>query len=409
MRVTAWAALACLIVPMVCVGSVTPARAESTDPCDSSSRWVSAEPAAFEQLGVRNAWKLSDGAVRVAVVDSGVNSDNPHLRSRVDKGTAVFGSGDGTTDSYGTGTAIASQIAAAKVEGSGLEGVAPKARIVPVRVFESTQNDATVPNADRIAKGIEWASSQHGVKIIVVGQATLTDSAALRSAVSKATKAGALVVAAAGDASLRTDNQQTGPLLTYPAAYPEVLGVTAVDTQGAATAATLAGAQVSLAAPGMNVLAAQGNGDCVLSSSQPTSVLATGYAGAIAALVAAAHPKESPADWRYRLLATALRPTPQTRNNTTGWGIIAAYPAINFVNDGTRPGPPNPRFPKSSSPTNSPTPLPAPPAGEPIRTQLIAGVLGFGAVAVVAAGLLIGHTARRGRRPFAPGERPTPH
>lgn len=404
MRGAAWAALTSLVVPMVCIGPATTARAESANPCESSSRWVAAEPSAFGQLGIRNAWKLSDGAVRVAVVDSGVNDDNPHLRGRIVKGTAVFGSGDGTTDSYGTGTAIASQIAAAKVDGSGLEGVAPEARIVPVRAYESLQSETGAPNADRIAKGIAWASSQQGVKVIVVGQATLTDSAALRSAVAKATKAGALVVAAAGDSSLRTDNKQTGPLLTYPAAYPEVIGVTAVDAQGQATAATLAGAQVSLAAPGMNVLAAQGNGDCVLSGSQPTSALATGYVGAIAALVAAAHPKETPADWRYRLLATALRPTPQTRSNATGWGIVAAYPAINFVNDGTRPGPPNPRFPDSSSPTATPTPLPAPPDGEQDRTQLIAGVLGFAAIAVVAAGLLIGQAVRRRRSSTAPDD-----
>lgn len=394
MKGLTWAVLACLIVPLVLAGPTVPAHAETDDPCDTGGRWVATEPSAFQQLGVRNAWTLSDGHVRVAVLDSGVIADNPHLRGRLEKGLSVLGSGGATTDVYGSGTAIASQIAAAPVDGSGLEGVAPKARIVPVRIFESTANGSATPTADRIAKGIAWASSQD-VKIIVVGQATLTDSPALRSAVAKATKAGALVVAAAGDASLRTNDQQIGPVPTYPGAYPEVLGVTAVDPQGNATAASLTGPGVDLAAPGMSVLAAHGNGDCVMSGSQPATALAAGYAGGLAALVAAAHPKETPAEWQYRLLATALRPTPDTRSNATGWGIIAAYPAINFVNDGTRPGPHNPRFPKPESTPAPPTPLPEPPAQDVLPTSLIVTALGFGAVAIVAGGLLVGRLVPR--------------
>lgn len=408
MKASAWAALLCLMVPLVWAAPSVPAHAESDDPCDTGSRWVAAEPSAFQQLGVRHAWTLSDGRVRVAVVDSGVNADNPHLRGRLERGTAVFGSGGATTDVYGSGTAIASQIAAAPVEGSGLEGVAPKAQIIPVRVFESTANGSVTPTADRLAKGIEWASSQ-GVKVIVVGQATLTDSAALRSAVAKATKAGALVVAAAGDASLRSNDQQTGPVPTYPGAYPEVLGVTAVDSQGNATAASLAGPGVDLAAPGMSVLAAHGKGDCVMSASQPSTALAAGYAGGLAALVAAAHPKETPAQWQYRLLATALRPTPATRNNATGWGIIAAYPAINFVNDGTRPGPDNPQFPKSRATPAPPTPLPEPPSQAALPTSLIVTALGLGAVAVVAGGLLVGRLAPRRRGTSSHPGGPSPH
>lgn len=396
MKTPTWLAALCLMVTAAWAGPAVPAHAETDDPCDTSSRWIATEPAAFQQLGVRSAWTMSDGRVRVAVVDSGVAADNPHLKGRLDQGTSVIGAGGATTDVYGSGTAIASQIAAAHVEGSGLEGVAPKATIVPVRVFESTANGSATPTADRLAKGIAWASSQ-GVKIIVVGQATLTDSAALRSAVSKATKAGALVVAAAGDASLRTNDQQTGPVPTYPGAYPDVLGVTAVDAQGNATAASLTGPGVDLAAPGMSVLAAHGKGDCVMSASQPSTALAAGYAGGLAALVAAAHPKETPAQWQYRLLATALRPTPATRNSATGWGIIAAYPAINFVNDGTRPGPDNPQFPRSESTPAPPTPLPEPPSAAALPTALIVAALGLGAVAVVAGGLLVGRLLPRNR------------
>ena len=61
----------------------------------------------------------------------------------------------------------------------------------------------------------------------------------------------------------------------------------------------------------MNVLTTfMGAGDCVFSGDKPSTSYAAGYVGGVAALVAAAHPDETPADWTYRLTVTALRTTP---------------------------------------------------------------------------------------------------
>lgn len=115
----------------------SPAHAEGTACEPDVNRYVAEEPAAFGQLGIAKAWTLTRGrGIRVAVVDSGVASANAHLSEAVDPGNDLTGSGDGRVDIYGHGTAIAGQIAARSVTGSGLLGVAPEARIVPVRVYE---------------------------------------------------------------------------------------------------------------------------------------------------------------------------------------------------------------------------------------------------------------------------------
>ena len=367
------------------IALVGPASAEAEPlgaECSSGAGTLIAQPpVALGQLGITSAWRLSQGeGVRVAIVDSGVDAANPHLEQAVDPGIDLVAGGDGSTDTFGHGTAVAAVIAARQVPGSGLVGVAPAARIVPVRVYASDDRDAG-PTAARTAAGIEWASQQPGVKVIVVPLTTESDEVVLRDAVNAATARGVLVVAAAGNA---TGSQ--APTVQFPAGYPEALSVTALDLSGQAP---VGGVHVEVAAPGQQVLAVAGLSDCVLAADQPSTSYASGYAGGVAALVAAAYPDESPADWQYRLLATALRPNAGERSVTVGWGLLAPYDALNFVNDGGRAGPANPHFPApvAEAPPGMARPAPTPDHAAEIRLAL--GALTGGAVASVVGGLLV--------------------
>lgn len=325
--------------------SYTPASYAEDQACTPGiTQYVNQPPSALTQVGFQEAWKLSDGGVLVAIVDSGVDASNAHLSQAVVPGVDLVGPGDGRVDTFGHGTAVAAQIAARPVEGSGLVGMAPQAQILPIRVYADVSNEAVrdgkAPEAVRTAEGIRIAADR-GARIIVVPQSTPSDAPALRAAVDHATASGALVVASAGNVTPEEDAN----LVRFPAAYPSVLSVTAVDPAGLPSPAVSRGVHVEIAAPGSQVLTAfLGWGDCVFAANAPSTSYATGYAGAAAALVAAAHPEESPADWEYRLLATALRPSLEARDIATGWGIIAPYDAINFINDGSMPGPSNPRF-----------------------------------------------------------------
>ncbi len=380
---------------------------------------VPAAPMVITQIGIEQAWTVSTGqGIVVAVVDSGVEATNPHLTHALVDGVDLTGTGEPTTDVDGLGTAVAGVISGRTVPGSGLKGLSHDAGIMPVKVLTDTSDWAveagTGPRVDRTAEGIVWAAD-HGANIIVVPRALTEGSTELAASVEHATASGALVVASTGDWPLQepagstasaqstadaigaagtNDAQPQQAAARYPAAYEGVLGVTALDSTGAVSDAVLHGDDVDIAVPAQSVLTAfLGDGDCVVSQQAASSALATGYGGAAAALVAAAHRTESPADWEYRLTVTALRTSPAERNPATGWGLVAPYAAIEFINDGTALGPANPRGFQTR-------PIPAavlatPPSTDPAparRRQLAAGI---GAVGTTA--LLVAMVASKGR------------
>lgn len=316
-------------------------------------------PPALALLGAEEANRVATGkGIVVAVVDSGIDAANPHLAGVVIGGVDLVGDGeraDGLSDTTGHGTAIAGQIAAQPVAGSGVVGLAPDARLLSVRVFRSDQQQdkdkGFGPTPQRIADGIHWAAD-NGADIINVSMSQTNDSPDLRAAVEHAAAVGALVVASGGNRASDPDAKDGA---RYPAAYEQVLGVSAADASGRANDASIHGPQVGVTAPGMNVLsAALGGGDCVFASDAPASSFATGYASAAAALVAEAHPEDPPAGWAYRLTATALRDDADRRDDINGWGFIQPFAAIELLPDETTRGPVSPYFDTTESAARPP-------------------------------------------------------
>lgn len=319
-----------------------------------------ATPSALGRLDYKQAWKLATGkGIIVAVVDSGVDVRNAHLGDAVLPGTDIVapdGGADGRTDSVGHGTAVAGEIAARIVPGSGVVGLAKDAQILPVQVYDTLAEHAedAAPGADSaaagtklnngaIAAGIRYAAA-HGAVVINVSLSSPIDDWDLQSAVIDATAGGALVVASAGNRGTATDTTDSP---RYPAAYDEVLSVTAVDDQNKGTASSIHGAHVGVAAPGTNVLTSwYDKGDCMLAPTVEgaSSSWATAYASAAAALVAQRFPHETPKQWKYRLEVTASRPLLEERDDLVGWGVIRPYEALSFVDDGTAYGLDSPVF-----------------------------------------------------------------
>lgn len=367
-----------------------PAMAADTSlPCSppASGTYIDQEPAIFGQLGIPAAQALNSGkGVVVAVVDSGVNRGNPHLSGALVAGYDLTNKSadSAAADTYGHGTMVAALIAARPVKGSGLLGIAPQAKIMPVRIYHDFDagTNADIPVA-ATAAGINWAAD-HGATIIVVPQSAAAPNDSLRDAVRQATDKGALVVASAGNAA--DANQQQGESLDsdrYPASYDEVLSVTAVNAQGVYVAgSTFTNSHVDIAVPAQNVLTAKGKQDCYAATDSVSTSYAAGYAAGVAALVAAAHPHETPAQWVSRLTSTASRPPGEAggEREQTGAGVIAPYAAINAV---------SPRNPRPTPPPAPSIPVPVPP---PDRTPALrAGVtVVVGATAVIFLGLMLG-------------------
>ncbi|MCL2455872.1 MAG: S8 family serine peptidase, partial [Micrococcales bacterium] len=346
------------------LGGIGPGGVDAlvTNECtDNGGGFIATRPEPLAMLQPTLAWEITKGqGVIVAVVDSGVDATNPQLRD------AIYPAGvdllpedglgnNGYSDVSGHGTRVAGIIAAREVEGSGVIGLAPEARILPVRVNQSNDDQALREGFGldrdlglaRVAQGIRDAADR-GATIINVSISFPADrDDLLRDAVAYATERGALVVASAGNrTTARTDDGKPAPdEPRYPAAYPQALAVTAVDIWGSPTDAAIHGPHVEVAAPGQHVATTEAGGkNCLFDTSdgQASSSWSTAYVSAAAALVAAAHRDETPEHWAYRLMATAIRPDPDHRDDLVGWGIVQPYDAIALVPGADVRGPDSP-------------------------------------------------------------------
>ncbi len=227
-------------------------------------------------LGPDRTGPLSQGAgQRVAVLSTGVDAHQQQLAGRVEGGADTADGGQPAgTDCAGAGTQVAGVIAAAKRPDAGFAGLAPAARIMPIRVL-SGQGGSTVDAAD-LAAGIQAALSA-GATVICAPVAVYDASDALRGAVTEALAAGVPVVAAAGDGGSR------GNPAPYPAAYPGVIAVTALDPAGYVVPDAGSGDFVTLGAPGRAVDTLQAGGGLI--AVDGTGVAAGAVAGTVALLL----------------------------------------------------------------------------------------------------------------------------
>jgi subtilisin family serine protease len=141
----------------------------------------------------------------------------------------------------------------------------------------------------------------------------------LRNMLAKAHGRGIVLIAAVGNAGPRSP-----PL--YPAADPNVIGVTATDASDQLLPQANRGPQVAVAAPGVEILAPAPDGGYQITSG--TSVAAA-HASGVAALLLARKPNLKPDDVRRALMQTA-QAVPGKRHDT-GAGVIDALGAINSL------------------------------------------------------------------------------
>lgn len=256
--------------------------------------------------------------ITVAVADSGVQSSWPELRGIVLSGTDYHG-GDGRTDhsrqidgdDRGHGSAMAINIAGQGGGTSGLVGVAPGAKILPI-VRQQDDGD--------VARNIRWAVD-HGAKVINMsyyedGDCSVDDQAAVRYAIDH----DAIVVTGPGNNG--THSQRS---LTRPSNCLGVLSVAALDNQLRAWARSNQGPFVGLAAPGAHILSVDLTGDTGWTNGTSDSAALT--SGAIA-LVWSKFPQLTNRQVLARILATARDLGAPGKDDVYGYGAVRPYQAI---------------------------------------------------------------------------------
>ncbi|MER7680222.1 type VII secretion-associated serine protease mycosin [Streptomyces sp. NPDC096934] len=293
---------------------------------------IRAQQWALDALHTQQAWRTTKGGgITVAVLDTGVDDQHPDLVGNVLPGKDMvgFGAHRGERAWARHGTAMAGIIAGhghGAGHGDGVLGVAPEAKILPVRVIledgDSSRTRARSTRGNALAEGIRWAAD-HGADVINLSLGDDSKSAhpepAEDAAVQYALKKGAVVVASAGNGGEKGDH------ISYPAAYPGVIAAAAVDRYGTHASFSTRRWYATVSAPGVDVVIA--DPDDRYYEGWGTSAASAFVSGAVA-LVKAARPGLSPAQIKTLLEDTARNAPDGGRDDSRGFGFIDPVAAI---------------------------------------------------------------------------------
>lgn len=199
-------------------------------------------PWGIERIGAPKAWQIAtEEKVKVAVLDTGLDAGHPDLAANVQGRKNVKFPGWQAGDGSGHGTHVAGTIAAINNK-FGVVGVAPQAEIYGVKIFNRMGNGYI----SDIVAGLDWAL-QNKMQVVNMSFGTTRPSKAMEEAVGKCVQAGMVLVAAAG-------NEGKENSVMYPARYPGVIAVSAVDQQDKLASFSSWGPEVTVAAPGVDIL-----------------------------------------------------------------------------------------------------------------------------------------------------------
>jgi len=207
----------------------------------------------MRMIDAERTWGIQkgDGSVAVAVLDTGVAyEDFGPFRKAPDWGNTVFLPGfdfangdDHPNDDEGHGTHVASTIAEEANNSEGVAGLAFECAIMPVKVLDTAGEGSFFD----VAEGVDYAinftqNGQKPVKVINLSLGGPGESRALREAIERAVAAGVTVVASSGN-----DDASS---VDFPAAFPSVIAVGAVDQRKVRARYSNYGSALDLVAPG---------------------------------------------------------------------------------------------------------------------------------------------------------------
>lgn len=311
------------------------------------------EQYALQRVQAEAAWEVETGkdTVVIAIVDTGVDTNHPDLRPQLVPGWNAIGHNTNVSDDHGHGTHCAGIAAAAGDDNTGIVGLAPHTRIMPVKVMDASGRGSSLA----IAEGIRWAADQ-GAQVISLSLGTTMGSSVIRDALVYAVGKGASVVAAMGN--------DGGNIRSYPAAYASeiegVIAVGATDNNDARAYFSNYGTWITVTAPGQGILSTLPRYSTPLSSNTSGygplngTSMATPYVAGLAGLLKSQQPQRSPADIQAAIIQGAEDLGSSGFDPQFGHGRINAARSLGL-----------------NLPVSSPTPTPVPsgtPGPQPTAT-----------------------------------------
>jgi len=286
----------------------------------ASPQPVETLPWGVDRIEAEKVWPLGNTAdpVKVGVLDTGISNKHPDLVANAKGGVNTINPLKSWNDDNGHGSHVAGIIAALDND-IGVIGVGPAADLYAIKVLGANGSGYL----SDVIEGIDWAVT-NGMQVINMSLGTSSDIQSFHEAVAAAKNAGIVVVAAAGN---------SGGAVSFPAAYPEVIAVSATDENNNLASWSSRGPEVDLAAPGVNIYSTyKGTSYATLSG---TSMAAPHVAGTAALVLntpvgeydANANGKWDPDEVQKKLQDRASDLGPAGFDPSYGWGLVNAFAA----------------------------------------------------------------------------------
>jgi len=259
----------------------------------------------LQTIGAPTAWNTSIGTgVTVAILDSGVDSTHPDLQGQLVPGWNFYDNNSNTSDVYGHGTLVAGVVGAIGNNGMGVAGVAWGARIMPVRVTDTSG----IGSLSMFSNGLTYAAD-HGARVANLSF-PVQSSSSTQTAAQYFMNKGGLVFNSAGN---------YGTLDTTPASSA-LVSVSATTSSDTIASWSSYGPYVDVSAPGVGIwTTSKGGGYSGVSGTSFSSPLSAG----VAALMMSVNPSLAPSQVVSLLKSSAVD------LGTTGYDYDYGYGRVN--------------------------------------------------------------------------------
>lgn len=251
----------------------------------------------LQQAGLMGIQQPGQAQQRIGLMDSAIHTGHPCLVD-VPVSQQIFHA-EAAAAAPAHGTAMASILGGQP--GCGADGLLQQPQLFNAVVFAGSGQGLVVASAAQLVAGLDWLLQQQ-VGIINMSLSG-PPNRVLEVALQKAAARGVTLVASAG-------NEGPAAFPRYPAAYPQVIAVTAVDADGQVYARAAQGGHIDVAAPGVNVQVAAETGVRPLSG---TSVAAAMVSAVLA---------QQPAVTRAALAQQTLDLGAAGRDPVFGFGLL---------------------------------------------------------------------------------------